>query len=631
MTDTTVAGYDWQTCLKTLTQKGYVPVCEQLPSAPYHCDELINLNPMLHQRCAEAGLMYWPIDTPACVQFAPDQKTIIAYKYFPQKDAVSGCFKLGPPWTLISCWCCCSCLAYGTLVATVDGPRAVETIATGDEILGGWRAGDGDTAIEWRPVSVTFSDGAASQVSHATVYLTFGSDEEPTGELICTGDQPVMLADGSLAIAKLLRQGEELMGQDGNPVRLRSVAIGEYSGGIHHVGTGARATSEDGTAIVDGHLVVAAGIVVGDYFLQIYFPAVGRMHKAADLDDREELGTPEYEQRHAGVKASAAVLFGAAPQGGERRFPTQAGHFRFYTGTSDVPAEHADFFTPEQARDVLENGEQMSFSNPMPKALVESIFKGLRGFYPDLTFYVDWNTLTPNVYAIEQYGQDIVVVTGGLARLVGLGYEGLAMMIAHGIARFSRLPPRTRGGLTATGPADYFGFGLVSRTLWNARGWIPQGLAALAQIEAVFALVNADHAVGEPGNPDDPSLPCRLEAMRSGFGGAALPECAGGPPEPKLTLQTVTPTATGADVVLGIPPTPETATDVANYTIVVAGGTDDVPIVSAKLDPRTSVLVMLEAELAASTDYELTIHGLESIVGTGVDPAHDRATFKTGS
>jgi hypothetical protein len=613
-------GYNPQTCYDTLTAKGLVPICDHLKSAPYHCDDLVQIDPVMHKSCADAATYYFPIPTLACVKVV--NGNVEDYRYFPPDDAFDDCDALGKPWKMKRCYCCCSCFAYGTKIGVPEGVRAVETIARGEEVLAGYR--EGENVIGWKPVPVTFSDGAGQQVSHATLYLSFGpEDEPPTGELICSGDQPLMLADGSMTIAKKLRQGESLMGYDGKPVALRSVAFGEYDGGVHHLGIGAKRTGDDGSVLIDGHLLIAGGVVAGDYYLQLYFEQVEDDHKADDHDDRPEIGTSEYADAHGDQGTTAAVVFGDTPGDGAHAVDTQTGRFTFFT----APAErqrHVAYFTTEQAENVLANGEQMPLSNGMPKAWVDHIFNALRGFYPDLTYYVDWYDMLPNVYAIEAYGEKIVSITGGMARLVGLSYEGLAMMIAHGIMRFSALPPRGVEGLTGTGAADYYALGLVSRALWNGDAWTDQGTAAIHQIDAVFKLAGADG--GSPVDPvNQPSLACRLKGMKSAFVGGALPECAGGTPPPKLALETVVATQAKVDLTLSLPPTAETAKDVANYSIEPA-----VHVSSATIDPRSNFFVTLDAELETGTDYQLTIHGLRSILGTGTDPANDRKNFQVG-
>jgi Hint domain len=615
-------GYDWPTCLRTLTQKGFVPVCQNLPNNPYHCDDLVQMDPVMHQQCAEIGVMYFAVPALACVKCQGgvlDPCNAIDFKYFKPNLVYRECTKLGQDWTVINCYCCCSCFAYGTPVEVPDGTRAIELIARGDEVLTGWRGADGE--LDWRPLGVTFSDGAASQVSHATVYLHYGPAEQPR-DLICSSDQVLMLADGGLVTASMLRQGDMLTGGDGKPVEVLAIGMGEYSGGVHHIGTGAARTSDNGTPLVDGHLIVAGGLVAGDFFLQSYWDSIPNQHKADDVDQRHELGTPEYEERHRGAKVRTAVLFGAPPHAGAE---PQQGSFRLFTDSTPLPLDTASFLDADQSQDVLANGQQMPLGNNMPKGLVTQIFDGLRGYYPDLTFYLDWYEMLPNVHAVQQYGQNIVVVTGGLARLVGFGYEGLVMAIAHGIQRFSGNPPKGVFGLTGTGAADYFGFGLTSRRIWVGRPWVTYTTTAIKQMESLFELIDDDHKGGNPKDPvNQPSIHCRQGCMESGFGGGDLPECAGGPPPPKIALESVTaPSVARVNVALSLPPTVETGNDPKNFTI-----TPEAPVTAAQIDERSNFLVTLTAELERDTSYELTIHDLESPFGEGVDPEHDEKPFK---
>jgi hypothetical protein len=124
-------------------------------------------------------------------------------------------------------------------------------------------------------------------------------------------------------------------------------------------------------------------------------------------------------------------------------------------------------------------------------------------------------------------------------------------------------------------------------------------------------------------------LACRIQTIQAAAAGGALPECAGGAPMPKLSLQKAT-AISESDIVVNfsIAVDNETGSNAANYTL-----TPDAKITKAVIDSGTGFIVKLTAALTAGTEYELKVKNLVSIIGTGLDPAHTTTKFtapKTG-
>jgi hypothetical protein len=435
-----------------------------------------------------------------------------------------------------------------------------------------------------------------------------------------------MLADGMLVTAEHLAPGESLMSRDGSPVALRTIAMGSYVGGVHHIATGARWNGS-----VDGHLIDAGGVVTGDFALQINFEGVDAALKSPDLESRPALGTPEYDEAHGGLKARSILHFAAQPSNElqeegeeeETRLAMPSGLFDVYsTSHRDIYRRSAKFLTTQQSRELAVKAVQIPLSNPIPKSAVANLFRIFNGFYPDIDFYLDWYHAEPNVYSFELFGRKQVVVTGGLARIQGFAYEGLAMAIADGVARFSNAQPQGRHAMAGTGAADWFAFAVISRGLWYGNGWLAPTVKAFQQIEKLFGFITKP-AGGKPNDPvNRPSLECRLEAMQSAVGGGDVPECAGGPPTPKIELEQATASPGEVTVLLSLAATRDTSTEVANYVLDPA-----VPITSATPDPRTDAIVVLSAAVEPGATYKLTIRNLESILGSGVDLDADSAEF----
>jgi hypothetical protein len=611
--------YDPNTCAQKLKESHLLPVCDQLPGAPYHCDDLVNQDAQMHNWCIEHGQIYTPVQTPACVK-KDANGNIIAYTYFPPDDILDKCDELhqeDKSWKLGKCYCCCSCVAYGTLIGLPDGYRMIQNISRGEQILAGTIGKDG--AIIWQPSAVTFSDGAANEDMVSMVYLSFG-DEEKVGDMVCTPDQVFLLKSGKLTTAEKLRVGDQLVDKDGNPVPVRTVAIGHYRGGVHHIGTKSSADKS-----VDGHLLLASGVVAGDYFLQLTFSQLPDHVKAEDHDARPALGTPEYDAVHGESRTNATLLFGAHPEDGPHRFQHQTGTFTVYGNNEHRPHDGASLFTEEQSISIIsnENSHQIPLSNPIPKSMVDNLFKLFKGFYPEYIYYLDWYQMLPNVHALERYGQKVIVVTGGLARMEGLGYDGLAMAIAHGVARFSNAEPRGMNGLVGTGAADFQAFGMISRNIWWGDPWIDHVNQGYMELKSIFKLITGPAAKGDPNDPIDfPAVDCRLKAMQAGVGNGALPTCCGGPAAPAIALQRVEVVEGGLKLLLSTAPTKASATDVANYRM------DPVAtITGARVDEVYDFIIFLDVALEAKQEYTVTIQNLTSIAGSGVDPNHNHMTF----
>jgi len=206
------------------------------------------------------------------------------------------------------------------------------------------------------------------------------------------------------------------------------------------------------------------------------------------------------------------------------------------------------------------------------------------------------------------------------------GYEGMLMAISHGIACFYGGDPKNVFGYSAVGQADWFAYGVISRLVWIGQPYVTYITAAIQQWQALFALVDPEHAHGNPLDPlNDPSLECRYKTIQSAAGGGSLPECAGGAPLPKISLQAATAGPDGAitaNFSLALENT--SGSDVANYILTPAA-----KVTSATLDSTTGFIVHLQAALEPGIQYVLKVQNLVSILGSGVDPQHDSVSVKT--
>ncbi|MGN6662931.1 MAG: hypothetical protein ACTHK6_01800 [Solirubrobacterales bacterium] len=590
-----VMGFEPQVCEQKLNEHPETqPVCPEP-----HCNEF-QKSEYYHAACGEKA-MYSPVQTFGCYNTQTHQ-----WIWAPPKEIKSVCKqkeKEDPSWELEQCFCCCSCFANLTPIGLPEGTqRPIAEIGVGDTVLAG-KVSAGK--VQWQPARVGFSQGTEGGHQPAMTYIVYGDGEE----LIGSPDQPLMLADGSLTTAARLVPGQELMGVDGNPLPVSLVSLGTYEGGVHHI-----ATNPQWTGSIDDHLIQANGVVAGDFTLQLHFPQLPPSEKVADWESLPEVGTPEYQQSHSNlVQLGDSEVYAAE----KSDVSIESAAFTAYGPEGELPLGTQSLLTPDQAGDILQNGQQAPVTEQSGYALAEEAIALVRGFYPGFTYYIDWNRNEPNLHAFEQYGQKIILLSGGLARMKGFGFTGLTMAVGHGVGRFLGGKPQATDTYSCTGVADLYAFGVVSRKVWFGKFWLKQSMAASEQLTELFQLISPEHAEGNPLNVcEEPSIACREETWTAGLAGEALPECAGGPPPPPLKLEQVLQSGENElKVVFSQAPTESAAKDVAHYEL-----TPMVKITKASVDSQRDFIVVLEVEDLAPDKYTLTCTGLESIYGGKLKP-----------
>jgi hypothetical protein len=153
-------------------------------------------------------------------------------------------------------------VASNSSVAVPDGFRPIEVIAVGDPVLAASRR---EGKLSWASTPVTFSQGTLGGFPRQMLYIGYGNDFRT---LIAEFDVLLMLRDGQLARAKRLIPGADaLLDENGDPVPIHSISVGNYLGGEHAIAThfdpaGARDNP-------DGHLLLINGVIVGDFSLQV--------------------------------------------------------------------------------------------------------------------------------------------------------------------------------------------------------------------------------------------------------------------------------------------------------------------------------------------------------------------------
>jgi hypothetical protein len=167
-----------------------------------------------------------------------------------------------------NCFCCCGEQASGQWNAVhEDESRPLAAFVEGDTV---YVAADGSLK-KWEERPVAFK-GSAPVAAGVMVRVRFRRGEQDEA-VLAHRDQPFRLPDRTLRRAGELVAGvDSLVEADGTPVPVLALEDAP-EGQAHHL-----ATSRAPAASVDGHLVLANGVVAGDYALQL-----------ADLDALREL------------------------------------------------------------------------------------------------------------------------------------------------------------------------------------------------------------------------------------------------------------------------------------------------------------------------------------------------------
>ncbi|MGN6373511.1 MAG: hypothetical protein ACTHM1_11080 [Solirubrobacteraceae bacterium] len=597
-------GFNPTTCEEKLKKsKETEPVC---PSA--HCASFQETE-LYHADCANSN-MYAPVQTMGCYN-----KVTGAWEFASPSEITKICSKLimeNPSWEFANCYCCCACFADNTMIGLPDGESQILEIEVGENVLAGSPSG---TAISWEPAIVTFSNGTGGEsLEPAMVYLEYGEKRK----MVCSTDQPLMLADGLLTTASRLKVGDQLMGVDGEPQDVLLATIGNYKGGVHHIATG------KWTGSIDKHLIQANGIVAGDFALQLHFAEVPSDQKVSGYGAMPEIGTGEYAEENSHTEASGELSLYASPAA-EPEVDNEV--FAVYGPQADLPLGAQSFITAEQAQDIVENGVQEPITERSGYSLAQKAIELVSGFHRDFVYYVDWGRSEPNVYAFEQYGQKVVLVCGGLARMEGVGFTGLTMAVAQAVARFIGGDPKDGAGYSCTGQADLYAFGVISQQVWFGAPWMKQTMEAIEQLTKLFKWISPENAEGNPRNVcGEPSIECREETWMIALAGGALPVCAGGEAIAPITVEQAKAVSdTEVQVVFSQAPVPSQAEDLAKYSLAPAG-----TIASAKATGEMggSVVALQVKEALEPGKYTLTCSKIESVYGGKLEPDPTKVEFE---
>ncbi len=583
-----------------------------------------------------------------------DAQTYMHAVCYCQKPYPNGCAGTNPPagccsytaespiWVAQApgCYCCCGCFASDTPVvwgldeAGQPQTKAIREFIKGDPVY----VADGVDLKHWSTRTVQFSAGTGEGGMNTLLKIEFAA---PGGDdtVYCNREQLFLMPDGKLKRAnRLVPVADSLVLQDGTAARVVSITPGRYKKGVHHIATSMGPATE-----VAGHLIVADGVVAGDYALQIsHLDEIAPEILVEGHADLPEVGTRAYAEAyaellvgdfaavHAGGEQGAAARL-LAVEGGEGAAPDDFSVFEPFGSRPPVPIPaHAQrFVSEEQARDILRNAPAFPPTSSTGINVVNYLFKVFTGFYPNVNFFLDVNNPLPNAYSFNEYGQTFVVVSAQLARTKALHYEGLAVVIAHELAHLYAGDPADRFGYSCTGMADYAAVSSIIPYVWMGQLSVPIVQPGIEQVKEFFSFIDPAHRNGVPGNTcNEISIECREKSLDNGSTSILpLPECAGGPPDP--TLRVVGATA-GTDaegtwcvVEFSEPVDPDTATLVSAYRFDPTA-----PATAAAMVEGEPAKVRVTVRLEEATDYGVWVYGVTTPDGHPLIPGENVAHFR---
>jgi hypothetical protein len=499
-----------------------------------------------------------------------------------------------------ACYCCCTCLAWGTEIAVPGGFKPIQEFEVGDPVM------VTGLDLKWQESVVEFSDGVPPAPEHGKFCYSIYVALAPTKliSLVVTPDHVFLVPGGKLKRAEALEPGvDELIdAATGKPVPVVGRETGMFYGGLHHI-----AVTQEVARALDGHLINVHGVVSADWSLQNADLTSGPLAGAQAVGTAKR--PPGAETRHVEADRFHAVVKGVDLQAARHALfkPLAASAAR-------VPAHARRFFSEQQARDILEHAPQSDIPVEQCRGVTERLFGSLRGFYPDVVFAIDDGETMPNAYSWRTDGRGFVIVGFGLLRIVGLNVQTLAVMIGHELGHlYGGAPLTPDGDYSCEGQADYAATAAILMQCLQLPAylqWTPLGIDGVAWL---FSFVTPPHRGGVPINScEGLSIDCRMAALRAGWTRALLPECAGGPKLDYLKLVSAVarqqlPDATEIAVTFGQPINHASALPKEQYSLAPAAA------ISAVRAPRTTpTIVRLTANLEPGQAYIVTVAGVLS-------------------
>jgi len=521
----------------------------------------------------------------------------------------------------LNCYCCCSCFANDTPVAyDKDQYKAISEFEINVDMV---YVADDVTLKSWSRRPVLFSSGSGDKGAHNLMLKVSYGDGQNSDYLLVNRSQLFLMYDRTLKPAATLVPGtDSLVDADGKAWQVQSLELGTFDKGLHHI-----ATSVGPARSPNGHLLLAKNIVCGDWALQVSMFSdehVKLLPVEPDIVKHPEFGTREYAAKHVHLDHAPfrAALAAATPAAVTTSFAALDEDDSAY-----VPENAFAFLTKNQSWDIFNKAPMASPASLAGKEVLRYLLKLFGGFYPHIDFYYDERSLKPNVYYFEEYGVPRVIVTGGVGRCETLQIEGMALMIATAIGASTGGPPLNDAGFSCLGIAAYSAVGSVMSEVWIGLEAVPKINAGVAQLQALFKFIDKANKGGRDSCMNI-STDCLIASMQASFNLMPLPHCAGGPPDPALKVASAsaadgTPHST-VSITFNLPVDPTSVTSLGNYSFEPMANT-----FSASIDPSDPTTVLVAADLAPKTTYQVTVFGVLSSNNEPLVPSDTSAKFTT--
>ncbi|MFJ8369530.1 MULTISPECIES: M48 family metalloprotease [unclassified Bacillus cereus group] len=396
------------------------------------------------------------------------------------------------------CTCKCSCFALNTPIFISENEiKAIQEIQEGDYV---YAAG---LDLKWHQKKVVFSQGTIGKSRQPlTVYIDYGDNQH----FIVTPDSLFLMENKKLKRADKLTPEDYLIDQNGNKVKINGVDIGDFYGGFHHIAT----ATEKPSSNLEGHLILANGIVCGDYNLQIYYQSQEALNTDNFVETNDlTVGTKEYKNKYGTVDKINDDLF----------IPSHKNQI------IEPPSHASTFLADDDASRYKKTGSFRGFTDPNSRAWAEYLIKQYEAYYPDINFLLDWDSEVVNAFAWIDSGKRYVQLKGGLVRSKELEIEGIALVLAHEIGHHYGGDPVSSNGLSCEGQADFYGARDVMRRVWFGEFYINIMEKAIEQLSEFFKVA---YTPGEEAGFScaHPPGPCRIETYNAAVDLKPKPDCA---------------------------------------------------------------------------------------------------------
>jgi hypothetical protein len=564
-----------------------------------------------HGQCATngSGNALFPVSTAQCLD--PSNGNLSEPTYVQSKWG--NYYTCNSPLQVQSCFCCCSCLAFGTPIATPGGVKAIELFNIGDSIsVGSWDK----SKLGWADGSVKFSSGTDPGSNSTMIFIELGEQRR----IIATPDNLFLMSDGKLKRAdRLVPTKDQILTADGGTLGVTAVLSGQWTKGLHHIATGMEFTGS-----LDGHLINANGIVSGDYCLQINQHELIKMGLMDDPATTPALGTHEFAQAHSQLETARTH----AKRSGEVHL---LDGFTPFTLVDEVyiPDDAAKLFTDAQAQDIVSDPKRLRpVYDDSGFESMSYLIKLFKGFYPDINISIDKTNPDFNTYAFELYGMKHLVISGEILRMDGLFQEAYQFILAQGISRLLGQKPMAANGFTYVGAADFYASSSVLR---NVNYLAPSDFfnKVIQQIMMLFSYISAANADDNSADlANAPPVGCRVASLNTGvFGGNVMPcACAD-----LSLLSASTDSADAGNLLLQLifdkPVDPASVTDPYNFKFQSKDPSATLPtVLSAGVSRQISQEVVLQVQSPLDQEFTITVEDIVSVGGSILNDKNS-ATF----